>query len=137
MRKELEESDKLVDRMLDVEVFVIGIPIYNFSVPSNFKSFLGNVVRIGRTFEVVEHEYERLLGDKKVYFINTGGADFASEQMIAMDYLVPYIKTVFGFMGITDIKFINVHPVQFRAEEARLEAIKKAKKEIINAVSLL
>jgi FMN-dependent NADH-azoreductase len=137
MKKELEESDALVDRMLEANLYVIGIPMYNFSIPSNFKAFIDNVVRIGRTFKVVGHSYEGVLTDKKVYIINTRGVDFNDALMTPMDQLVPYIKTVFGFMGITDMTFIDVHPVQFAAEQARAEAINRAKIEILEAVKSL
>lgn len=137
MIDELADSEALVDRLHKADIYVIGMPMYNFSIPSNFKAFIDNVVRIGRTFKASENGFQGLLLNKKVYVINTRGVDFTNEAFAVMDQLQPYLKTVFGFMGLTDIQFINVHPVQFADEEARMQAINKAKIEIAEAVEKL
>ncbi|SDF76727.1 FMN-dependent NADH-azoreductase [Mucilaginibacter pineti] len=137
MIDELADSEALVDRLHKADIYVIGMPMYNFSIPSNFKAFIDNVVRIGRTFKASENGFQGLLLNKKVYVINTRGVDFTNEAFAVMDQLQPYIKTVFGFMGLSDIQFINVHPVQFAAEEARIKAISKAEMEITAAVDQL
>ena len=137
MIAELAISEALCDRMHDADVYVIGMPMYNFTIPSNFKAFVDNIVRIGRTFKGTEDGFEGLLLNKKVYVINTRGVDFSNEMLTPMDQLQPYLKVVFGFMGLFDIHFINVHPVQFAAEEQRLKAIERAKTEITQAVTEL
>lgn len=137
MIAELEASEKLVDKMHNAGVYVIGMPMYNFSVPSNFKAFIDNVVRINRTFRLAAHGSEGMLTGKKVYVINTRGVDFTPVHMAGMDQLTPYLKTVFGFMGLDDVTFIDVHPVQFAAPEARALAIEKAENEILTIVAEL
>lgn len=137
MVESLKASDRLVDKMINSHIYVIGMPMYNFSVPSNFKAFIDNVVRIGRTFQLSGHGTEGLLKNKRAYIINTRGADFSPEHMQGMDQLVPYIKVIFGFMGVNDIEFINVHPVQFAMPEERENAIERAKTEIFTAVNHL
>ncbi|TWV95133.1 hypothetical protein FEF09_24885 [Chitinophaga pinensis] len=62
----LAESEALVDRLHDADIYVIGMPMYNFSVPSYFKVFIDNIVRINRTFHKHEGQYEGLLKNKKV-----------------------------------------------------------------------
>ncbi|WP_073404516.1 FMN-dependent NADH-azoreductase [Mucilaginibacter sp. OK098] len=130
MVAELVESEKLVDRMLAADAIVIGMPMYNFSVPSIFKAFIDNIVRINRTFKMVGNSVEGLLTNKKVVVINTRGVDFNNDNMDHMDQLRPYLKAIFGFIGITDLTFINVSPVQFSEAETREKAISKAKEEI-------
>lgn len=137
MITELKESESLVDRLHNADIYVIGMPMYNFSIPSNFKAFIDNVVRIDRTFKASENGFQGLLLNKTVYVINTRGVDFSNEAFAVMDQLQPYLKTVFGFMGLNDIHFINVHPVQFADEEARRQAINKAKTEIAERVENL
>ena len=131
MVAELTESEALVHRMLTAEAYVIGMPMYNFSVPSIFKAFIDNIVRINRTFKMSSHRIEGLLLDKKVVVINTRGVDFNNDHMEHMDQLRPYMKAIFAFMGITDLTFINVSPVQFSEVEDRANAINKAEAEII------
>jgi FMN-dependent NADH-azoreductase len=137
MVRELAESEALIEKMHRADVYVIGMPMYNFSVPSNFKSFIDNVVRVGRTFLITETSFQGLLTDKKVFVINTRGVDFSSEMAQSMDQLQPYIRTIFMFMGITDVTFINVHPVKFGSPEAMAAALVKAKGEIAAAVDQL
>jgi len=134
MLEELEESEALVEKLLSADIYVIGMPMYNFSVPSNFKAFIDNIVRINRTFTLSSTGSEGLLSGKKVFVINTRGVDFNNEHMQQMDQLKPYLKTVFGFMGLFDIDFIDVSPVQFSAEEARIKAIEAAKVAIADAI---
>lgn len=134
MVAELQESEKLVDRMHDADTIVIGMPMYNFSVPSIFKAFIDNIVRIDRTFTMNSHGIEGLLVNKKVFVINTRGVDFNNDHMEHMDQLRPYLKAIFAFMGLTDLTFINVSPVQFSEAEAREHAISRGKEEIVRTV---
>ena len=134
MFAELQESEKLVDRMHDADTIVIGMPMYNFSVPSIFKAFIDNIVRIDRTFTMNGHGIEGLLVNKKVFVINTRGVDFNNDHMEHMDQLRPYLKAIFAFIGLTDVTFINVSPVQFSEAEAREHAISRGKEEIVRTV---
>ena len=135
MKEELAESNVMIDKMLAAELYVIGMPMYNFSVPSNFKAFVDNVVRVGRTFTKGANGFEGLLHDKKVVVINTRGADYRVDHFKEMDHLVPYIRTIFGFMGITDIEFVNVHPIQFFGEGERQKAIDAANDQLVSLTS--
>jgi FMN-dependent NADH-azoreductase len=130
MIAELQESETLVDRMHVAETYVIGMPMYNFSIPSVFKAFIDNIVRINRTFKMNGHDIEGLLKDKKVIVINTRGVDFNGGNLEHMDQLKPYLKAIFAFMGITDLIFIDVSPVQFSDTSAREQAIDKAMMQI-------
>jgi FMN-dependent NADH-azoreductase len=137
MVRELAESEVLIEKLHNADVYVIGMPMYNFSIPSNFKAFIDNIVRIGRTFMPAETGFQGLLNNKKVFVINTRGVDFSSDPFRSMDQLQPYLKTVFGFMGLNDVTFINVHPVKWGSEEVLAKAFAKAKSEIGAAVNNL
>lgn len=137
MIKELAESDKLIDRLHAADIYVIGMPMYNFSIPSNFKVFIDNVVRTGRTFKLLEMGFKGLLMNKKVFVINTRGVDFSHEMIQPMDQLIPYLKTIFHFIGLDDAQFINVFPVKFASVELRNRAIDKAKFEIASLTAQL
>ncbi len=130
MWEALAESNSLVQRMHDANVIVFGVPMHNFSIPSILKAFIDNIVRINETFAMTVDGIEGLLKNKKVYVISTRGVDFNNPHMEAMDQIKPYLRTVFGFIGMTAVEFIDVSPVQFADQEARNEAISKAKQSI-------
>lgn len=135
----LAESEAIVDRLHEADIYVMGMPMYNFSVPSIFKAFIDNIVRLNRTFTAEGEGYVGMLKNKKVYIINTRGVDFDNEFMKSaqMDQLQPYLERVFGFLGLTNLTFINVYPVQFSGQEARDKAIRDAKDKITTIVGSL
>ena len=132
--KELETSDALVDRVMDANVIIIGTPTYNFGIPSSLKTFIDLVVRSGRTFMYTETGFEGQLKDKKVIVINSRGLSYGEEETKGNDHVTDYLKTILGFVGITDIKFVYLDPTFF-GKEATEHAKTKAKeqfKTIIN-----
>lgn len=105
-------SDRLVDEFLAADFYVIGLPMYNFSVPSTFKAYIDQIVRPGRTFEPEDaaNPYKPLVLGKKMFVITARGASGyrPGERYGAMNHQDPYLITIFGFMGITDITFVHV-----------------------------
>ncbi|MDX2243167.1 MAG: FMN-dependent NADH-azoreductase [Leptolyngbyaceae cyanobacterium bins.302] len=107
-------SDQLVDELLAADVYVFGIPMYNFTVPSTFKAYIDQIVRPGRTFVVEpenpENPYKPLVLGKKMFIITARGASGyepggRNEQI---NYQDPYLKAIFGLIGITDITFVHI-----------------------------
>jgi FMN-dependent NADH-azoreductase len=107
-------SDQLVDELLAADVYVIGVPMYNFSVPSMLKAYIDQIVRIGRTFEFApehpDNPYNPLVLGKKMFIITARGSSGygSGDRYEYLNYQDPYLKTIFGFIGITDINFIHV-----------------------------
>ncbi|MBD1805516.1 NAD(P)H-dependent oxidoreductase [Microcoleus sp. FACHB-SPT15] len=114
LQEAIRISDQLVDEFLAAHVYVIGVPMYNLSVPSAFKAYIDQIVRIGRTFafepENSANPYKPLVLGKKMFIIAArGGSGFGvGGQYEKLNYQTPYLATVFGFIGITDITFIDV-----------------------------
>ncbi|BAS59734.1 FMN-dependent NADH-azoreductase 2 [Leptolyngbya boryana NIES-2135] len=114
LQEAIRLSDQLVDEFLAADIYVIGVPMYNFSVPSGFKAYIDQIVRIGRTVDIESNEsgnvYTPLVLDKKMYIIEArGDSGFQpSGRYEAMNHHDPYLATVFEFMGITDITFVHV-----------------------------
>ncbi len=88
--------------------------MYNFSVPSTFKAYIDQIVRLGRTFAFVpedsENPYKPLVTGRKMFVITArGGSGFSpGERYAAMNHQDPYLRVAFGFIGISDITFIHV-----------------------------
>lgn len=99
-------SDKLVDELIAADELVIGAPMYNFGVTASLKAWIDQVVRVGRTVEYPS--YTGLLRNKKVTIITTrGGAGLSpGEPMAQHDALVPYLKQILGFIGLTNVSVI-------------------------------
>jgi FMN-dependent NADH-azoreductase len=110
-KKALALSDELVSELLDADEITLATPMYNFAVPAALKAWIDHVVRAGKTFRyTAAGTPEGLLaskGKKVLAIIASGGAYTQSSGMTALDYEVPYLRFIFGFMGITDVQFIR------------------------------
>lgn len=103
-QKALHLSDALVEELQNHDLYVIGLPMYNFSVPAAFKAWADLVARAGMTFKYTDNGPVGLLENKKaIIVISTGGTPVGSDY----DYLTPWLKFYLGFLGITDIEFVK------------------------------
>lgn len=104
----LQVSDALIDELLAAEICVFGVPMYNFNVPSSFKAYIDQIVRVGRTFAIDSHGFRGLASGKKAIVITARGGSFRpGTPLAAWDHQEPFLRTVFTFIGITDIEFIH------------------------------
>jgi FMN-dependent NADH-azoreductase len=133
-------SDRLVDEFLAADVYVIGVPMYNFSVPATFKAYIDQIVRIGRTvaFEPSDsaNVFQPLVLGKKMFAIEArGDSGFQpGGRYEKMNHHDPYLVTVFGFMGITDISFIHVENDEYGGQKLA-ESIAAARAKICELVA--
>jgi len=119
-KRENAVSEALVSQFLAADVIVVGAPLYNFSIPSQLKSWIDRIAQAGRTFTYTETGPKGLAGGKIVIVASTrGGVYSTSEGGRAMEHQESYLQTVFGFLGITDVRFV-------RAEGVALGDVKKA-----------
>ena len=96
-------DDALIAGIQAADVLVLGVPMYNFGVPVQLKTWIDAIARTGVTFRYTENGPEGLLKDKKVYVALTRGGRYRNTES---DTQVPYLKTVLGFLGMTDVQFI-------------------------------
>ena len=108
-RRENEISERLVSQFLAADVVVVGAPMYNFSVPSQLKAWIDRVAQAGRTFRYTENGPEGLAKGKTVVVASTRGGAYTS--LPAMDHQESYLRTVFGFFGITDVRFVRAEGI--------------------------
>lgn len=102
-RDTLALSDELVAEVQAADILVIGLPIYNFGVPSALKSWIDLIARVGVTFRYTESGPEGLLtGKRAIVTVASGGTEVGS----SMDFATGYLRHVLGFVGITEIEFI-------------------------------
>jgi FMN-dependent NADH-azoreductase len=109
MTQAVKISDDLVDEFLAADRYVFGVPMYNLNVPSTFKAYIDQIVRVGRTFAVDANGYKGLVEGKKMIFITARGSDFRAEFLAPYDFQEPYLRSIFGFIGVTDVQFIHAN----------------------------
>ena len=125
-KRENEISERLVSQFLEADVVVIGAPMYNFSDPSQLKSWIERVAQAGRTFTHTEKGPKGLAGGKTVIVASTRGGVYSTNPALAgLDHQESYLRTVFGFFGVTDIRFVRAEGVAM-GPDARDQALKTA-----------
>ena len=101
-------SDALLAELEQADEYVIGVPMHNFGVPSVLKLWIDQIARAGRTFAYVDGRPKGLLAGKKATFIiATGGVYEAQTQMASFNFVEPYLRSVFGFLGVTNTTFLT------------------------------
>ena len=99
----IEHSDALVDELRRADVIVLGLPMYNFGLPSTLKAYFDHVARAGATFRYTEKGAVGLLTGKKVYVFTARGGLYAGTSR---DTQTPYVRDILAFLGMDDIEFI-------------------------------
>jgi len=96
-------SESLVAELEHATEYVIGVPMHNFSVPSALKLWIDQIARLGRTFVFEDGKPKGLLvGKKATIIIATGNVYDAQTQMASLNFVEPYLRSVFWFLGVTD-----------------------------------
>lgn len=132
MNAALAESDELIDELLSADVIVAGVPMYNFGVPAQFKAWLDNIVRVGRTFgfdRTRKHDpYDALLagtGKKLVILSSRGHHGYDPTGSNAHhNHVEPAIRSVFDFIGIREVESIAIELDEFGDESFRASVAK-------------
>ena len=129
-RAENAVSEALVSQFLAADVIVIGAPLYNFTIPSQLKAWVDRIAQIGRTFKYTDKGPVGLAGGKNVIVASSrGGMYSTSEGGQAMEHQESYLKVVFGFFGITDVRFVRAEGVAM-GPDAKALAFASADKDI-------
>ncbi len=123
-------SDKLTDDFLWADEIILSVPMWNFGVPSVVKAYIDHISRAGRTFKFGPNGLEGLAAGRKVYLVVASGSVFSEGPFAAFDQLAPYLKTFFGFIGITDFTVIRAEGVNDPINKEN--AVKKAEAFIAN-----
>ena len=101
-------SDTLLAEIEQADEYVFGVPMHNFGVPSVLKLWIDQIARAGKTFAYVNGAPKGLLtGKKATFIIATGGKYDAQTQMASFNFVEPYLRSVFAFLGVTDTTFLT------------------------------
>jgi FMN-dependent NADH-azoreductase len=124
-------SEALVSQFLAANVLVIGAPLYNFSIPTQLKAWIDRIAQVGRTFSYTDKGPVGLAGGKTVIVASTrGGMYSTSDAGNAMEHQESYLKTVFGFFGVTDVRFVRAEGLAM-GETGKAAALASAELDIL------
>ena len=126
-------SDALLAELRAADTIVIGVPMYNFGVPTGLRAWFDHVLRAGEAFRYSSAGPEGLLGGKRVIVIEARGGFYSEGPAQAIDFQEPYLRHLFAFVGITEVEFVRVERIGF-GPEARAAAIAGAQAEIARLV---
>lgn len=104
----IRHSDTAIRDIMEADILVIGAPMWNFSIPSSLKAWIDHIVRRGVTFSYSEKGPEGLIKGKKVYVALATGGVYSEGPMKEYDYVMPYLRFMLGFIGLTDVSFVRV-----------------------------
>ena len=119
-------DDALIAEVQAADVLVLGVPMYNFGVPAQLKAWIDAIARAQVTFRYTEKGPEGLLKGKKVYIALARGGKYRDTPT---DTQVPYLRTVFGFLGMTDIEFVYAEGLAY-GPEAEQQSLADARAQI-------
>jgi FMN-dependent NADH-azoreductase len=101
-------SHELIAELQAADEYVIGVPMHNFSIPAIIKLWIDQIVRVGKTFSYEGGVPAGLLLQKKATFlVASGGVYEQGTPTAAMNFVEPYLRFIFAFVGVTDTTFIN------------------------------
>ena len=104
----VRHSDEAIAEIMAADAIVIDAPLYNFGIPSTLKAWVDHIARAGITFRYTAAGPEGLVKGKKVYVAMSSGGVYSEGPMAAYDFVAPYLKSVLGFMGMTDVTVTRV-----------------------------
>jgi FMN-dependent NADH-azoreductase len=124
-------DDALIAEIMAADVVVLGVPMYNFGVPAQLKNWIDAISRAQVTFRYTANGPEGLLKGKKVYVALTRGGLYRNTPR---DTQVPYLQTIFTFLGMTDVQFVYAEGLAM-GPEAEQNALASAQSQIEELVA--
>jgi len=130
----LATSEALIEELLWADYLLLGVPMYNFSVPSTLKAYLDNIVRINRTFtfDPKTYTFQGLARSKKALIVTPSAGNFVAGTPLGnMNFCDTYLRSVLEFIGIKDVMVVPV-PDQFMSDEIRQREIATARAKLLS-----
>jgi FMN-dependent NADH-azoreductase len=117
-----------IERFLSADSYLISTPMWNFSIPHTLKQYIDIIVQPKYLFRYIAGGVEGLAKNKRMAIVISRGGDYGPESAFhAYDFQGPYLRTIFGFVGITDMNFIIAEPMDALGPDVRKKKIEEAK----------
>ncbi|WP_214474474.1 FMN-dependent NADH-azoreductase [Mesorhizobium sp. dw_380] len=118
-------SDVVLDELFAADTVILATGFINFNISSTLKSWVDHVTRSGRSFAYGENGPKGLVTGKKVYIVLASGGIYSEGAAVQFDHAIPYLRSVLGFIGMTDVDVIRIEGVSM-GPDAVTEALAKA-----------
>lgn len=122
-------GEVVMDEFQAADVVVIGAPMYNFSIPSQLKAWIDRIAVAGKTFGYTENGPKGLVEGKRVIIASSRGGVYSAGPAAGLDFQETYLRSVLGFLGITNIEFVRAEGVNMSADH-KVKAIASARDAI-------
>ncbi len=116
-----------IERFLAADAYLISIPMWNFSIPYTLKHYIDVIIQPKYLFRYTDKGVEGLAKNKKMAVVISRGGDYRQGSMQKFDFQEPYLRTIFGFVGITDISFVVAQPMDALGPEVKKKKLEEAK----------
>ncbi|MCM8794155.1 MAG: NAD(P)H-dependent oxidoreductase, partial [Candidatus Omnitrophica bacterium] len=121
-----KKIEQQINRFLSADAYLITTPMWNFSIPYRLKHYIDIIIQPKYLFQYTEKGPQGLVKNKKMVVITSRGGDYTGEAK-PFDFQEPYLRTIFGFIGISEITFINTQPMDALGEDIQKQKIEEAK----------
>jgi len=129
------EIEKTIEQFLDADLYLLTVPMWNFSIPYALKYYIDAIVQPGYLFRYDEFgQPHGMVQNRRMVCVTSRGADYSQPPLATLDFVEAYLRTIFGFVGLTDLKFFNVQPMDI-SMEARRAAFRSAITDVRSWVS--
>ena len=126
--EDVAHGSELLEEFIAADTVVLGVPMYNFTVPSQLKAWIDRIVVANRTFRYVDMRPVGLAGGKRVIIgLSRGGFYGPGSPVAAADHQEPYLRAIFAFIGIDNLEFVRAEGIKI-SEEQRRAALQSALK---------
>ncbi|WP_191061455.1 FMN-dependent NADH-azoreductase [Geminicoccus harenae] len=130
LQQDLTLGGEVLAEFLAADIVVIGAPMYNFTISSQLKAWIDRLAVAGKTFRYTADGPVGLAGGKRIIVASSrGGVYSAGSPLVAIDHQEPYLRTIFGFFGITDVQFVRAEGVAM-GDAQRTRSVAEAWREI-------
>lgn len=118
-----ERSDALIRELLDHDVLVLAVPLYNLGIPSQLKAWFDRVLRAGETFRYTENGPKGLVEGKRALILAARGGQYAGTEM---DSQTPHLKGMLGLIGITEVDVVFAEGLNMGKRDVAIEEARQA-----------
>ncbi|XP_031575252.1 uncharacterized protein LOC116308879 [Actinia tenebrosa] len=125
-RENITLVETMIKTLFSADKLVVSSPMWNFSIPYVLKQYIDCIVQPGLTFQETTTGPKGLVTGRPLLLVTSSGGDYTKEDMTKLDFQVPYLKVIFGFIGFTDVRHIYVNNTAHEERGQLLEYIDKA-----------
>ncbi|WP_148864419.1 FMN-dependent NADH-azoreductase [Marinobacter fonticola] len=127
-KRVVDYSDSLIQEIQDADIIVLGVPMYNFGIPSALKAYFDHIARAGVTFRYTENGPVGLLEDRPVYVLAARGGIYAGTPN---DSQTPHVRSFLGLLGLKDVHFVYAEGLNM-GDDRKTTALREAGENMAN-----